>query len=91
MWEWNPQTGQYLWKVLVLALPGGVERAFHGTPPSDQLLNRMFGPVVDIDKVEPNKDDPGGLAISHSGLMRSAKWQLWAGRPVYKPVRDGCS
>ena len=99
MWEWNPQTGQYLWKVLVLALPGGVERAFHGTPPSDQLLNRMFGPVVDIDKVEPARTTraasrsrtPGSCAPPSGSSGRAGRCTSRSGtgaRDLLTPSRD---
>jgi hypothetical protein len=87
-WELDLETGRHfdLYKVLVLALPGGAAKYFHGKPPSDELLKRMFGPVVDSD--DANK---GGLGISSSRLMRAAKWEFWAGTPWFRPVRDNCS
>ena len=86
-WELDTETGANLdlYKVLVLALPGGAEKFFHGVPPSDKLLKRMFDPV---DADEPEK---GGLGMSPARLMRPTKWQFWAGTPYFKPVRDNCS
>ena len=66
-----------LYKVLALALPGGAEKYFHGVPPSDKLLKRMFDPV------DADNPEYGGLA-SPARLTRLMSGSSWAGTPYYK-------
>jgi hypothetical protein len=85
MWELDPQDGgRNLWKTLALAQPKGGYRLARAQPPSDETLERVFGPVPDT-----NDPNAGGLGVSPARLMAGQEWHLWDpyGRPA---TEDNC-
>jgi hypothetical protein len=78
--ELDPQNNNgNLWKLLVLSRPRG--QSYHGTPPPDDTLKRMFVPVPDS-----NRPQDGGLGISPARLMREADWHLWSPPRTARPT-----
>jgi hypothetical protein len=67
--------------VFVLSVPPGAN-TYHGTPPEEKTLKRMFDPVS-----SSNAAADGGLGISSSALMRTAEHDGWTGNG---PGRDSC-
>ena len=87
LWELDPHdAGQDLWKVLVLARPGGSDKYFHAQPPSDDTLKRVFGPIS-----RTSSPDEGGLAVSLARLLPADDWSLWSPTPRFRPTHDACS
>jgi hypothetical protein len=68
--------------VFVLSVPPG-PNTYHGTPPEEKTLKRMFDPVS-----SSNAAADGGLGISPSELMRTAEHDGWTGNG---PGQDSCT
>jgi NTP pyrophosphatase (non-canonical NTP hydrolase) len=76
--ESEPAGNNNIWQVLVLARPPKITTRW-GTPPSDEILKRMFSPVPTGDNSETDNPKAGGLGMSPVELMSKSKWYRWDG------------
>jgi hypothetical protein len=72
--ELDPAGQDNVWDPFVLSKPPS-DWSTHGTPPSNELLERMFGPVS-------LSGDPraGGLGISPASLVQESEHYYWYGK-----------
>lgn len=72
--ELDPAGQDNVWDPFVLSKPPS-DWSTHGTPPSNELLDRMFGPVS-------LSGDPkvGGLGISPASLVQESEHYYWYGK-----------
>jgi hypothetical protein len=64
-----------------------------GTPPSDDALKRMFGPVPSPAGPDGENPSVGGLGMSPARLMAgaAADWDYWDPDSSSRPTFDDCA
>lgn len=70
--ELDPIGQRNVWQVLVMSQPLG--SGYHGTPPPDRLLNRLFSPVPTGKGAATTDPEAGGLGMSPEALLASSFW-----------------